>query len=184
MGDGIERSDKKELEKSIPITKVLILGVTGAGKSTIAGTVARELNLRPIEVDDEVIQLNGGIWPSDEGIIDDYMHRTNAEVLTRDNVLFATSWLSKEDIQRFHQSGFVIVELHADQNELLRRKIKRDNPDQEHIDRFHQNLPGYYEVVQDPAVQLLIGISIDTTNTDPGNVKQRVLDFLNKSASQ
>lgn len=55
--------------------KLLLLGLIGAGKTTIAKILAERHDLNLVEADDEVIKLNGGQWPDNERIIDRYFYR-------------------------------------------------------------------------------------------------------------
>ena len=161
------------------ITKLLLLGITGSGKSTISEPIGQSLGLKVLEVDQEVIRLNNDLWPKDEDIIDKYMLATNDVALHMDHVLYVTSWLSKESAKQFYEKGFKIIELHASFEELLRRKIKRDKPAQDQIDRFKENSRGYYEVVNDKEIQPLITLSLDTTHMSVGSVTKAILKALN-----
>ena len=163
--------------------KVLILGITGSGKSSIAGSIAQALGLEVIEVDEEVIKLNSGLWPKDEKTIDKYMEATNDIVVEMDTILYVTSWLNKRRVVQFHQNGFRIIELHAAINKLLDRKIKRDNPAPHEIDRFKENHDGYYEVVNDEEIAPLISLSIDTSEVSSDEAREKILSFLGKITS-
>lgn len=146
------------------MNKLLLLGITGSGKSTISEPIGQALGLKILEVDQEVIRLNNGLWPKDGDIIRKYMLATNDAVLEMDHVLYVTSWLSKENIKLFNNKGFKIVELHADLETLIKRKINRDKPPQSQIDQFRKDYGGYYEVVNDIEIKPLIMLSLDTTH--------------------
>jgi len=145
------------------MTKLLLLGITGSGKSTISKSIGQALGLKVLQVDHEVIRLNNGLWPKDADTISKYMLTINDAVLEMDGILYMTSWLSKQSVKQFHEKGFRIIELHANFEELLRRKIKRDNPTQNQIDKFREDSKGYYEVINDKEIQPLITLSLDTT---------------------
>lgn len=161
--------------------KVLLLGITGSGKSTVSIPVAKALGLEVLESDQEIIRLNDGLWPKDRELITRYMLAAHEEALKRDNVLYVTSWLSKERIKQFHQAGFKIIELHASMEELLRRKMKRDNPDPDQIQVFKDGHDGYYEVVNDPEVQPLITLSFDSTDISSEAISESILKVLSNS---
>ena len=74
--------------------KVILLGRTGSGKSTIAPSLGEALGLTVLEADDETTRLNGGQWPEDEDVIDQFFAVTNRKVLPMESVLYITSWLS------------------------------------------------------------------------------------------
>ncbi|MEK9143012.1 MAG: AAA family ATPase [Patescibacteria group bacterium] len=161
------------------MSKVLLLGITGSGKSTISELIAKSLGLEILEVDREVIRFNSGFWPKDAAVISKYMEITNENALKRDNVLYVTSWLNKKWVKQFYFNGFKIIELHADIEELLRRKVKRDNPGQDQIDTFKGSYEGYYEVVNDKEIQGLISLSLDTTRMSIEIVTEAILKVLN-----
>lgn len=158
--------------------KVVLLGITGSGKSTTAQSVAGPLNLKVVEADNEVIRLNHGLWPDDEEIIDKYFQVTSDEVLKMNDVLYVISWLSKERIQQFIQNGFKVIELHAPVEELLRRKIRRDNPTKVSINRFKESYGGYYEVVEDKEIRPLLTLSLDTSTMKPEEVANTIISAL------
>jgi|SRR3989344_882142 len=160
------------------MNKLLLLGITGSGKSTISGVIGQALGLKILEVDQEVIRLNNGLWPKDGDIIRKYMLATNDTVLKMDSILYVTSWLNKEDIKKFYEKEFKIIELHANFEELLKRKIKRDNPPQNQLDQFKDDSEGYYEVINDKEIQPLITLSLDTTNMPTESVIKSILKSL------
>ena len=145
------------------MTKLLLLGITGSGKSAISKPIGQALGLKVLEVDQEVIRLNNGLWPKDADTVSKYMLTTNDAALEMDGIVYVTSWLSRESMKQFYQKGFRIIELHADFEELLRRKLKRDNPTQSEIDKFRENSKGYYEVINDKEIEHLITLSLDNT---------------------
>ncbi len=158
--------------------KVVLLGITGSGKSTTARSIAGPLNLNIIEADNEVIRLNNDFWPDDEETIDKYFQATSEKVLLMDDVLYVISWLSKERIRQFIQNGFKVIELHAPVEELLKRKIQRDNPTEDAINRFKENYGGYYEVVDDEEIKPLLTLSLDTSTMKPEEVVSAILRAL------
>ena len=160
------------------MNKFLLLGIPGSGKSTISGVIGQALGLKILEVDQEVIRLNNGLWPKDGDIIRKYMLATNDTVLKMDSILYVTSWLNKEDIKKFYEKEFKIIELHANFEELLKRKIKRDNPPQNQLDQFKDDSEGYYEVINDKEIQPLITLSLDTTNMPTESVIKSILKSL------
>lgn len=144
--------------------KVLLLGLTGSGKSTISKDIAKKYNLIVVEADDEVIRLNNGLWPEDEALINKYFDQTSLKILHEDNVLYVISWMDKAEILKFVANGFKVIELHAQLEELIKRKINRDNPSENQINRFKNNYQGYIDVITDSEVQKTLSVSIDTTN--------------------
>ena len=158
--------------------KILILGLTGSGKSTCAKRIAEKFSLMLVEADDEVLRLNRGVWPKQESVIDKYFEMTNDEVLRKDTILYVISWLEKERIKEFTNKGFKIIELHADMDELLKRKQHRDDPSTEEINRFWTNYHNYLRVVNDPKLKNVFLLKLDTTNLAPKQTEELVLKVL------
>jgi adenylate kinase family enzyme len=158
--------------------KVLLLGLTGSGKSTVSKNIAKKYNLTVVEADDEVIRHNNGIWPEDEALIDKYFDQTSLRMLQEDNVLYVISWMDKVDILKFLDNGFKIIELHAQLEELIKRKINRDNPSEDQINRFKNNYQGYIDVVTDTDVQKALNVTINTTNLTSNEVESIIYQQL------
>lgn len=155
--------------------KIVLLGLTGSGKSTTAPKLADHFKLNLLEADDEVIRHNKGIWPKDEGTIDKSFKTTNAKVLTMDNILYVISWLNKEWLSKFAKAGFNIIELHADMEELIKRKKRRDNVQEKELERFRKNYDDYFKVMGNPAIASSFSLSLDTTNLSPEETYFRIV---------
>lgn len=158
--------------------RVVILGTTGSGKSTVANKLRRKYQLPVLEVDNEVSRLNNGKWPKSQTLVDKLFEKTNQYVLDTNDVIYITPYLSKENIIKFYNKGFTFIELHANIDALLKRRIKRDNPSKQEIERFTQNYQGYFEITQDPAIAKLFTKSIDTTKKTKGEVLNDILNQL------
>ncbi len=159
--------------------KLLLLGPSGVGKSTIATGLGQTLGLEVLEIDDETERLNGGVWPESEDIIDDLFARIVKDFLKTDakSILFVTSYLSTEEIVAFYAQGFVIIELQASLPELVNRKRQRgDALDNERITR---NYGIYKGIIADPSVQSRLRLAVDTTQHLPTEVEQLIVATLN-----
>lgn len=157
--------------------KMVLLGRTGSGKSTIAASLGEALGLAVLEVDDETTSLNGGHWPEDEDVIDHFFDVTNRKVLTMESVLYVTSWLSGDEIRAFYDQGFKIVELHATFAELLRRKQRRG--DAINHEQFRINYEGYLAIVSRADIKSMIALSIDTLDLTPEETIRTIVKTLN-----
>jgi shikimate kinase len=158
--------------------KILLLGLTGSGKSTISKNIAKKYNLLVVEADDEVIRLNNGIWPESGATIDRYFNQTSLKLLHEENVLYVISWMEKVDILNFSANGFKVIELHAQLEKLIKRKINRDKPSEKQINRFRNNYQGYMDVINDSEVQKILNVTIDTTNLTPEEVENIIFQHL------
>ena len=161
--------------------KLLLLGLSGVGKSTVAPRLGQTLGLEVLEIDDETERLNGGIWPESEEVIDNLFARIVKDFLETDtdSILFVTSYLLTEEIAAFYKRGFVIIELHAALPELVKRKRQRgDALDSE---RIYRNYGIYKGITDNPSVQCMLRLSIDTTQRSSVEVKQLIVTALNAS---
>lgn len=140
--------------------KAVILGLTNSGKSSVA-EVLRTDGWPILEVDDVAQEKNGGIWPESEDVLEKLFKETNEEVTGMDNVVFVTSFLEPEDLKRFVDQGFKIIELHASYDELLRRKIQRDGEPKDKLERFNRNYNNF-QIIKDQ-VKDTLSLSLDTT---------------------
>ncbi len=95
-----------------------------------------------------------------------------------DNVIFITSFLKKERIFEFAYRGFVIIELHATLNGLIRRKRKRDTPGDRFIDQFRENFKYYFQVVDDLALNALFSLRLDMTHLSTNEALKRIIDTI------
>lgn len=150
--------------------KILLLGISGSGKSTVSKLIAEKLNLKLIEADDTVEKINGGSWPESDEIITKGFEIANNEVAKEDDVVFVTSWLSREDIKKFVELGFIIFEMHADFEELVRRKKERDNETPERIEKFKLTYIEYFNTILAEDMLGYYKNSIDTTKLSTNEI--------------
>jgi shikimate kinase len=160
--------------------KILLLGTTCSGKSTIAETLANFYNLTLIEVDEEVLKLNNGIWPKGERVSDKYFEQINKAVLNQENILYITSWLEKDEIIKFNKAGFFIIEMHTTLEILLERKQKRDNLTDAKKKRVIKNFKEYLKIIEDKEVQQVLNISLDTSKKEPKEVVKSIQQKITK----
>ncbi len=144
--------------------KLLLLGLSASGKSTVAKKISEKFNLKLLEADDTVEKINGGTWPDNDETITKGFKIANDEALQSDNILYVISWLTHKEIKRFLNAGFKIVEMHAEFEELVKRKLKRDNETPERIEKFKLTYIEYFNTVLNENIKDLYRVSIDTTN--------------------
>jgi shikimate kinase len=160
---------------------VLLFGMSCTGKSTIARDLAGAFALNVLEADDEVRRLNGSTFPQHEETIDRYFEEINPEARAMDGIVYVISWLEKEDILAFHDSGFVLVALQANFETLKRRKLARDGIDIYDEERSQRNYSLHSELTADPKVRGLFKVTVDTSNLDSRETLQAILEALSKS---
>ncbi len=158
--------------------KLLLLGLSGSGKSTVAKLIAEKFNLKLIEADDTVEKINGGTWPDNDETITKGFKIANDEALHSDNILYVISWLTHKEIKKFLKSGFKIIEMHADFDELVKRKKERDNISPEKIEKFKLTYIEYFNTVLNENIKDLYSISIDTTNKTTADIENIIAQHI------
>lgn len=158
--------------------KILLLGLSGSGKSTVAKLITEMFNLNLYEADDQVEKINGGVWPNSDGVITKGFKIANEKVLNLDNVLYVISWLTHKEIKKFLKVGFEIIEMHADFDELVRRKKIRDNITEAKIEKFKLTYIEYFNTILDQDILKYYKLSIDTTNITTDQIFQKIGNFL------
>ena len=70
--------------------KVVLLGVSGSGKTTIGDILKKTYGVPVLEADDEVLGRYNSLWPEQEALIDVSFKETNRRVLEMQHVFFIT----------------------------------------------------------------------------------------------
>lgn len=156
-----------------------MLGLSGSGKSTLAPVLAKKYGLSVYEADDEVMLINDGIWPDNDEIVDRGFALANEKVLQQEGVVFVSTWLSKKDFARFVEAGFKVVVLIADFQELVNRKIKRDQTTNEKIEIYKVTYKDFVDYIYSPEIAENILIRIDSTNKSTEEMVEIVSLSLN-----
>jgi adenylate kinase family enzyme len=106
--------------------KAIIIGPPLVGKTTIVNYLRSKTSLQVLELDEELVKLNNGVWPSDEEHRNKVLvHKVVDEVKNMDNVIFFTTYFGVEDLRRVKEGGFKVLQLMLEKDELLKRNITR-----------------------------------------------------------
>lgn len=158
--------------------KILLLGLSGSGKTTIAKEISSRFSLNLYEADDEVKRINGGVWPESDDIITKGFEIANAKALIQDDIVYVISWLSEEEINKFLKSNFIIFETHAEFEELVRRKIKRDKITPKKIEKFKLTYIEYFNTILNKDMIEKYRMSIDTTNLTKDDLFEIIINSI------
>lgn len=154
--------------------KMLLLGLSGSGKTTVSKLIATKYGLSIYEADDEVEKINGGVWPDSDDIITQGFEIANKKAVKLDNVIYVTSWLEQKEIKKFFDSGFKIYEMHADFDELVRRKRIRDSITSEKIEKFKLTYKEYFDTILAKNVVSMYKLSIDSTKISTKEIYDKI----------
>jgi broad-specificity NMP kinase len=148
------------------IMKVVLLGLSGTGKTTMGNVLKGTYGFPVVEADDEVHRQYNGLWPDQEALIDCSFETTNRRILEMQHVFFITSWLEKDTIAAFSAHGFCLLLLIAPLEELLRRRKQRDGEyPPALLKRVRHNYRAFLEIVQAPAISKLFALTLDMSST-------------------
>jgi hypothetical protein len=86
---------------------LFLLGAPCAGKSTLVPLLREVLDCPVLDMDDELLRLNGATWPALEAKRD-LTSQVIAEATRLDRVLLAHSYLDDEQLGWLRSSGWVI----------------------------------------------------------------------------
>lgn len=106
--------------------KLLILGPQCAGKTTVAAYLRAHTDLHLVEIDEEILKLNGGTWPKDD------LHKEEVlepQILDRvallPMVIFFVNHLHTERTIKLRNHDFYVIALKAKKELLLQRNQQR-----------------------------------------------------------
>lgn len=106
--------------------KVIILGPSAAGKSTLMRYLRKRTDLRISEMDEEVTKANGGKWPSDNKYKDQVLvPKIVDDILKEDEVVYIASYIPADLVEKAKQSGFKIALLQLGHKQFGERNTQR-----------------------------------------------------------
>ena len=106
--------------------KLIIVGASTSGKSTLMRYLRQHTDLVVAEMDEEIVKLNKGKWPTD----DDYRNtvlvpKITREIIGMDEVVYISSYVPDELAKEAKHKGFTIVLLEVSLEQLKTRNAKR-----------------------------------------------------------
>ncbi len=104
--------------------RLYLLGAPCAGKSTLVPALREWLECPVLDMDDELLLLNGGVWP-DLGIKRALTGRVIAEASRLDDVVLAHSMVDDEQLASLVETGWSIGLLDAPEEVLRSRADQR-----------------------------------------------------------
>ncbi|MFM8528867.1 MAG: hypothetical protein ACKOD2_04170 [Ilumatobacteraceae bacterium] len=102
--------------------RLFVLGAPCSGKSTIAGALHDDA---VIDVDDEIVRLNGGTWPDIETKNEKLLPAVLEAAAQRVRVLVLNSYMPLKRTRWLKAQGFEVVLLDVPVDELRRRDAVR-----------------------------------------------------------
>lgn len=142
--------------------KILVMGVSGCGKSLIGSEIAKSLNLPFYDGDDYHPQANVEKMRQGTPLTDDdrigWLHTLNRLYVENEAAVIACSALKPEyrDILRLENQDLVIVFLKGDFETIWSRHQKRDN----HYFNGESMLRSQFEALREPTLKEALHIDI------------------------
>ena len=142
--------------------KILVMGVSGCGKSLIGSEIAKSLNLPFYDGDDYHPQANVEKMRQGTPLTDDdrigWLHTLNRLYVENEAAVIACSALKPEyrDILRLDNQDLVIVFLKGDFETIWSRHQKRDN----HYFNGESMLRSQFEALREPTPEEALHIDI------------------------
>lgn len=108
--------------------KVLIIGASTTGKTTLLNSLKTHTSIPILESDDELISLNGGTYPFDSQLkMEKLAPLMVKKVLEMDQVIFLsnTHYFTPQNLEQARQKGFFIIQLQLDREIMHQRSDYR-----------------------------------------------------------
>ena len=105
--------------------KLLIVGAPNSGKTTVGRELRESLGLNVVDMDDEIVRLNDGVWPDIDTKNEVVQPKVLELVTAMPGVVLFNSYMSVERTRRLREAGFRIVLLDVSEAELRRRNARR-----------------------------------------------------------
>lgn len=112
--------------------KVIVIGISTTGKTTLVKYLRQHTKLRVSEIDEELTKLNHGKFPFDDNYRNEALGpQVVQKVLQSDNIIFFTNtdYFSINDLITAKNNGFKIIQLKLSTDDLKKRnayRVKRE----------------------------------------------------------
>lgn len=107
------------------MSRVYVAGVACSGKTTLARHLRDAHGVNAIDMDDEILRLNGGTWPDIETKNNIVKPKVLDEVLAMREVILLYGPMRESETTRLRQAGFLVLLLDVSPAELMRRDAMR-----------------------------------------------------------
>ncbi|PNH86331.1 gluconokinase [Vibrio diazotrophicus] len=163
--------------------KILVMGVSGCGKSSVGSAIAKALNLKFFDGDDyhselSVEKMRQGIPLTDEDRIG-WLQRLNSLFLEHESAVIACSALKPEyrDILRNNNQDLAIVYLQGDYDTIWARLSQRAN----HYFHGEKMLKSQFDTLIEPEADEAIFVDVSSSMEEV--LEQALQGLRNKGES-
>lgn len=132
--------------------KIVVIGASLSGKTTIAQKLQGKTKDRIIEMDEMLTDLNKGVYPKDS----DYKHKVLvpkiiSKVLKQEDIIFFTNtdYFTLNDLSKAKGKGFKIIQLEVGLNELTKRNRNRVEKEKyEDLSKYFRGMLQYQQIIK------------------------------------
>lgn len=132
--------------------KVLIIGTSLSGKTTLIRYLRADTKLPLLEMDEELTQLNNGVFPSDQSQKLALVSQIVRNVLERESVIFFTNtdYFSINDLKNARGNNFQIFQLDTDlQNLQTRNQMRVQNENYADQSQWLKGMKEYQDLMRE-----------------------------------
>jgi shikimate kinase len=160
------------------MVKVIIIGASCSGKTTLVKLLRARTALPVLEIDEELTRLNGGTFPADVQLKHQVLApQAIAEVLAKESIVFFsnTDYFTVDDLREARKRGFKIVQLEASAETLLHRnQIRVSQMGWPDVSEWFEHMLAYQNQLRE---QHLVDRTF-STEAELERVVTELLDFL------
>lgn len=159
--------------------KVIIIGTSLAGKTTLVKRLRSIIDLPISEVDEELTKLNGGTFPIDSEYRSNVLFPKVAElILNKSDIIFFTNtdYFLVRQLEEAKQKGFLIICLEVSLEVLKERNSNRMNEGYDDLEEYLEDMVEYQSVIKE---KNLFDFIIDGEQTVE-RVTSELLEIINK----
>lgn len=158
--------------------KVIIIGTSLSGKTTLIRLLRSQTDLPISEMDEELTLINGGEYPSDAKVKHEVLTpKVVKKIFDLEKIVFFTNtnYFSIEDLSRAKSRGFKVIQLDLSLNELMRRNESRmKNEGYEDMGQWLEGMLQYQKEIKEAG---LVNKLIDANRSTELIVKE-LTDFI------
>ncbi len=147
-------------------TKVIVIGASTVGKSTLLKFLKESTDLLIDESDDALIALNGGGYPKDSDYkMNVLAPQMVADVLGRDDIVFFsnTDYFTSDDLKKARAGGFRVIQLVVDKEEMIKRnQYRKEFEGYDDLSTYFEGMMAYQREIYEKG---LVDAVIDTNRS-------------------
>lgn len=123
--------------------KIIILGPPLTGKTTLTNYLRDNLKLPVVDMDKELLRLNGGKWPGNYSELNKRLiNHVITDVLAIEDVILSAFYFGIDELKEARVKGFEVVQLEIDKAIVIARNQERLKlePDNDAFQYYEKNL--------------------------------------------